>query len=794
MNSKILKTLEFDKITSQLSELTVTDNAQNKARNLLPHKTYQGVKDELVKTLDAVNLLRIKGRLPIVAYQDISPIIKRLKLEKATLNAKELSTISLLLLIMRDILTFLNFNPKDYELGLNALMELIEDVELPLELTKRLEKTFDSEGNVLDTASQTLKSIRHHYQKTEDNIRQQMEAYLKGSTANYLSEAIITIRDNRLVLPVKASYRGKFGGIVHDQSATGQTLFIEPGKIVDLNNNLQELTAREKMEIRRILDELTNWTREEMINIQTIDEKIASLDFIQAKALLANQMKAVEPIINNKHAIKLNKARHPLIDPEKVVANDIILGKDYDFMLITGPNTGGKTISLKTVGLLQLMAQSGLFISAKEYSEVGVFSEIFADIGDEQSIEQNLSTFSSHMDNIINIMSEANQDSLILLDELGSGTDPEEGSDLAISILDHFKKLQVKLMATTHYPELKLYAYNRDRTTNASMEFDVESLSPTYHLLLGVPGYSNAFEIAKRLGMPIDVIEQAKSLRQDQSSDLNDMIKKLADETKKATELKEDFEQKVEESKDIYEKLNQGLDFYHRNVNREIEQAKEKADERLKKAQQQADDIIKTLQVYQQQARSKVDVKEDQLIAAKGQLNQLRDSNLKQNKVLRREKKKQVIKQNDQVKVLAYGQIGTVTKLLGNDHFEVQIGVLKVKVSSKDLEKISQSKAAKSSQPKQQKIKKTRSINLRSTRASLDLRGQRYDEAMMNLDRYIDEALLSNFDSVTIIHGIGTGAIRSGVNQYLKRNSHVKNFGYAPEGNGGSGATIVEFK
>ena len=505
MNKKILKILEFGEITKRLSELAITEPAKNEAEKLVPSGDFDQVQTELKQTLALADLLRIKGQLPLTDFKDVRPSTKRLGV-KANLNAKELGNILLVLSLANEINSFLE-DLDDEKINLTAIDSILDQLDVPDLLFRELKKSLDYDGEVLDTASSALARLRHDIASNEEEIKDKMNAYTKGNSSKYLSEQIVTIRDDRYVIPVKQEYRAKFGGVVHDQSASGQTLFIEPEAVLNLNNRQQNLIAKEKQEIRNILKHLSGLAREEIESLNNIATALTQMDFLQAKAKLAKNMKASEPILTKDHSINLRNARHPLIDPEKVVPNDIRLGDDFDTMLITGPNTGGKTITLKTAGLLQLMAQSGLFIPAEEGSKVGVFEEVYADIGDEQSIEQSLSTFSSHINDIVAIMKNVNKETLVLIDEIGAGTDPEEGASLAISILDFLRKKDAKIMVTTHYPELKLYGYNRPRTTNASMEFDLKTLSPTYHLQIGIPGHSNAFAIARRLGMREDVVK-----------------------------------------------------------------------------------------------------------------------------------------------------------------------------------------------------------------------------------------------------------------------------------------------
>lgn len=600
---------------------------------------------------------------------------------------------------------------------------------------------------------------------------------------------MVTIRDDRYVLPVKQEFKGKLGGVVHDQSASGQTLFVEPEAVLNLNNRQQSLLAQERKEIRKILKHLSALAGEDREQLRNIGIALTELDFLQAKAKLAKKMKASEPMISDNHEVLLRQARHPLIDPEKVVPNDISLGIDFDTMLITGPNTGGKTITLKTLGLIQLMAQSGLFIPTNENSQVGVFGEIYADIGDEQSIEQSLSTFSSHMNDIIYIMKHVNKNTLVLIDEIGAGTDPEEGASLAIAILDELREHGAKIMVTTHYPELKLYGYNRDRTTNASMEFDVKNLTPTYLLQVGIPGYSNAFAITRRLGMNEKVVKKAESLTKDSDSELNKMIARLNEQTKVVTAKRKFLAKNLEKSEELLKKLQDGLDIYNQRLQKQLEFANERANEVVAKKRKKAEAIIAELE---KQKASGAAIKENKLIDAKGNFNKLAKEadNLANNKVLKREKKRHNVAVGDQVKVLSYGQVGTVTKKLSEHDYEVQMGIVKLKVTDCDIEK----EASKAPKKKQTIVRTTRKLNRASASSQLDLRGQRYEEAMVNLDRYMDASLLAGLGSVVIVHGIGTGAIRQGVWQYLKSSRHVKSFNYAPANEGGNGATIVELK
>lgn len=784
MNSKILKILEFEQITNRLSSLAITAPAKEKAANLKPKTDFDKVEKSLKQTLALANLLRIKGQLPLTDFQDVKPSTKRLSV-KANLNAQEFGNILLILSLASEINGFLE--DLDEDIDLSAIDEILDKLVVPDTLFNQLKKSVDFDGEVLDSASSALARIRHDIKSNEEEIKNKMDSYTKGNSSKYLSEQIVTIRDDRYVIPVKQEYRGKFGGVVHDQSASGQTLFVEPEAVLNLNNRQQNLMAQERQEIRNILKHLSSMAREDIENLNEIAFSLSELDFLQAKAKLAKEMKATEPSLSYDNSLYLRKARHPLIDPEKVVPNDIYLGEEFDTMLITGPNTGGKTITLKTAGLIQLMAQSGLFIPAEENSKVGVFKQVYADIGDEQSIEQSLSTFSSHINDIIAIMKNVNDQTLVLIDEIGAGTDPEEGASLAISILDFLRKKDAKIMVTTHYPELKLYGYNRERTTNASMEFDLKTLSPTYRLQIGIPGHSNAFAIARRLGMREDVVKNAQKLMKDEDSDINNMIERLNKQTKAATSARSRLETSLDRSQKLEKKLQDALDWYNQRVQKQLDFAQERANEIVAKRRKKADQIIERLE---NERKKGVQIKENKIIDAKGELNSLerQAQNLANNKVLQREKRRHNVSVGDKVKVLSYGQTGTITKKLSDHDYEVQMGIMKVKVSDRDVEKID---APKKQTPH---VRATSALRRSNARSELDLRGQRYDEAMTNLDRYFDSVLLAGLDVVTIIHGIGTGAIRTGVWQYLRSNRHVKSFNYAPANQGGNGATIVQLK
>ena len=599
----------------------------------------------------------------------------------------------------------------------------------------------------------------------------------------------MTIRDDRYVIPVRAEYKQRFGGIVHDQSASGQTLFIEPQAVVGLNNRLRQNQMDERHEEQRILAELTALLAPYQDEILRNAELLGHFDFINAKARYAHQLKASEPKLSLDNQVNLRQARHPLIDQKKVVANDITIGRDYKAIIVTGPNTGGKTITLKTLALVQLMGQSGLFIPANENSVIGVFDDIFADIGDEQSIEQSLSTFSGHMENIVAILQQADERSLIVVDELGAGTDPQEGAALAIAILDEIGTLGSYVMASTHYPELKAYGYNRPDTINASMEFNGETLRPTYHLLIGIPGRSNALDIASRLGMPAQVIDAARGLTDQDSQDLNAMISDLTEQKRHADRDAAELQTQLEEAKTLHDQLQKQFEQYQHQKDQLMLDAKRDANRLVDESRKRANQIIADIRKKQLAAGQSV-VKEDELISAQGALNALQqDTKLKKNKVLRREKAKLDFHKGDSVLVKSYGQIGVLMQQLDDSHWEVQLGILKMKIATNDLEKAKDS--AKGKKQPRATVRRSGSSGMSPT---LDLRGHRYEEAMAEVDRYIDSALLAGYPSVTIIHGKGTGALRKGVTDYLKRNNRIKSFGFSPANAGGDGSTVVRFK
>ena len=785
MNSKIEKVLEFDKIRAQLAEYATSEKGKQMIKELPIEVEEKAIRNKIEETADGVELLRLKQGIPIPRLKDISFALKRLELE-AGLNGRELSDILRVLATTHEVERFFE-KVEEEEIALKRVPRLVEKLESIPEVTKELEASIREDGYLLDSASPTLHGIRVGIQKTEQEIRRQMDQYLTGKNAQYLSDTIITIRNDRYVLPVKAEYKSVFGGTVHDQSATGQTLFMEPQAVVNLNNKLREYQVQEKREVERILWELSQKLMPYTNSLHQNHYVLARLDVVNAKGQYANEIKATEPIIDRQNHVALWKAWHPLLDREKAVANDIILGEEYQAIVITGPNTGGKTILLKTVGVIQLMAQMGLYIPAGENSRVGIFTEIFADIGDEQSIEQNLSTFSSHMSNIVSILKQINDKSLLLIDEIGSGTDPQEGSSLAIAILDYIASKQSYVIASTHYPELKAYGYDRPKTINASMEFDGDTLQPTYQLLLGVPGRSNAFDISKRLGLPSIIIDQARGLLSEEDQDLNAMISDLEQKRRRAQRDADKMRHQLELSTQLLEDLQKETEQFKANKARLLEEAKERANTLIEQSKDDADKILSEIRELQLRSKQST-VKEHEMIEKKTALTDLKhEQALKKNKVLRKEKVKKALQVGQSVEVLSFGQRGTLVEKVSDEEWVVQMGILKMKIAIEDLAPIAETQEAK----QQVIVKSARSSHVSS---ELDLRGKRYEEAMKDLELYIDAAILANYPRVTIIHGRGTGAIQQGVHKVLRTHRSVASFEFAPMNTGGNGATIVTFK
>ena len=777
MNTKILETLEFNKIKALFEPHILTEQGLEELKGLAPTTKEDKIKQAFAEMEEMQALFVEQPHFTILATREISAVCKRLEMG-ADLNIEEFLLLKRVLLASRELQSFYaNLE----NVRLEQLARWFEKLHNFPHLQGSLQALNDA-GFIENFASEELARIRRKIHDSESQVRDVLQDLLKQK-AQMLTEGIIASRNGRQVLPVKNTYRNKIAGVVHDISASGNTVYIEPREVVKLSEEIASLRADERYEMIRILQELSERVRPHAAEIANDAWIIGHLDLIRAKVRFIQERQAVVPQLSENQEIQLLHVRHPLV--RNAVANDVHFGKELTAIVITGPNTGGKTIMLKTLGLTQLMAQSGLPILADKGSRVGIFEEIFADIGDEQSIEQSLSTFSSHMTNIVDILGKVNQHSLLLLDELGAGTDPQEGAALAMAILEDLRLRQVKTMATTHYPELKAYGIETAFVQNASMEFDTASLRPTYRFMQGVPGRSNAFEIAKRLGLS-DVIVGDASQQVNQDNDVNRIIEQLEEQTLESRKRLDNIREVEQENLKMSRALKKLYNELNREKETELNKAREQAAEIVELALSESDQILKNL-------HSKSQLKPHEIIEAKAELKKLAPEkvDLSKNRVLQKAKKKRAPKVGDDIVVLSYGQRGTLTKQLKDGRWEAQVGLIKMTLEEKEFDLVQGQQEAP---VKKKQVNVVKRASGRGPQARLDLRGKRYEEAMNELDAFIDQALLNNMAQVDIIHGIGTGVIREGVTKYLQRNKHVKSFGYAPQNAGGSGATIVTFK
>lgn len=782
MRQKTLDVLEFDKIKSFVVNEAISDLGREKVAEMSPATDFETVEFQINET-DEISQIYNKHRLPSLSgLSKVAQYIHRSTIG-GVLNVTELNAIKRLIQVQNQFKTFYNqLLEEDEEVKYPILDSQMAQLPILTDLFKDINDKCDAH-DLYDHASYELQSIRSKISSTNQRIRQNLDRVVK-SQANQkkLSDAIVTVRNDRNVIPVKVEYRQDFNGIVHDQSASGQTLYIEPSSVVEMNNQISRLRNDEAVERERILAELTSQVAVESDALLLAESIMGHLDFLIAKARYARAIKGTKPTFHKERTVYLPNAYHPLLDHNTVVANTIEFVDDIETVIITGPNTGGKTVTLKTLGLIIVMAQSGMLIPTLDGSQLSVFENVYCDIGDEQSIEQSLSTFSSHMKNIVEILKEADKNSLILFDELGAGTDPSEGAALAMSILDHVRNLGALVMATTHYPELKAYSYNREGVMNASVEFDVETLSPTYKLLMGVPGRSNAFDISKKLGLSLNIINKAKTMIGTDEQEINNMIESLEKNSKRVDEQRIELDRLVKEAQATHDELAKQYQQYQNYEKSLMDEAKEKANQRVKSATKEADAILKELRELRDQKGA--DVKEHELIDKKKQLDdQYEAKSIKQNV---QKQKYDKIQAGDEVKVLSYGQKGEVLELVGEEEAVVQMGILKMKLPIEDLEKM-----------KKKKEKPTKMVtrsNRQTVKTELDLRGYRYEDALIELDQYLDQAVLSNFEQVYIIHGKGTGALQKGVQQHLKRHKSVKTFRGGMPSEGGFGVTVASLK
>ena len=777
-----IQILEFNKIKQTVDSLCACSLGQKRVEYLSPSIDEKQVEYSLNQSDEALKIILALGEAPLGGVTDITEAIKRAKIS-AMLSAQELLGISRLLYAVSQLKTFserlneIKVDAPIFSSQVNSLVSLNS-------LQTAINDCIDETGYILDSASSELRSIRRSIQSTEARIKEKLN-HVVSERRNKLTDGIVTIRNERYVVPVRAEAKNTFGGTVHDQSSSGNTYFIEPKEVVDLNNKLQEYHVEERREIERILRALTEEVKKFVDALAVNVEVLGEIDFMFAKGKYARLINGTRPKMNTKGIICLVAARHPLIDQKVVVPNDIELGDEYTTIVITGPNTGGKTVTLKTVGLLTLMAQAGLLIPAHETSQLAIFDHVFADIGDEQSIEQSLSTFSSHMTNIVRIMERLTVNSLILFDELGAGTDPKEGASLAISILDYVKVRGARTIATSHYPELKAYAYENDDVINASVEFNIETLSPTYRLLVGVPGRSNAFEISKRLGLKEAILTTARAYVETERTEMTDLITKLEDrglELDHEIQLLQKQNQEVEEMRLDYERK---IAKFEAERERVLEEIKKEAFENIRQAKEEAEQIVADLR--QAKKMADLSIKDHELTE---KLTSLKNSEAKQAEQFKRKaRNKAPLKAGDEVMVLSLNRQGELIEKTKNGDWMVQLGMKKVNIKEDDFEYLRQSVKKKDSG-------KGKMIHKRNTNVGiqLDLRGERYEDAMLRLDKYMDEVLLAGYQTVTIIHGHGTGALRQGVHKYLKKNKHVASFRFGGAGEGGTGATVVELK
>lgn len=791
MNKKALKTLEYDKIIERLVSHASSPMGKELCRRLEPSDDIDVIRRMQRETHDALSRLFKKGNISFGGASDIRPSLRRLDIG-SSLNIPELLAICSLLENAARIKSYGRHDNADV---LPDVLDPLFDALEPLTpLSARIRSCILSEDEIADDASSTLKQIRRSMKQTGDKIHAQLSSLLNGSLRTYLQDSVITMRNGRYCVPVKSEYRGQVPGMVHDQSSTGSTVFIEPMSIVKLNNDIRELENREQAEIEVILAGLSQEAAGYLEVIGYNLENMVELDFIFARASLAMVMDANEPLFNTEGRIRIRKGRHPLIDKQKVVPIDVLLGDAFDLLIITGPNTGGKTVSLKTVGLLTLMGQSGLHIPALDRSELSVFREVYADIGDEQSIEQSLSTFSSHMTNVVSFLEKADRSSLVLFDELGAGTDPTEGAALAISILSYLHKQGIRTMATTHYSELKVYALSTPGVENASCEFDVETLRPTYRLLIGVPGKSNAFAISSKLGLPDYIIEEARNQISEEAESFEDVITSLEESRRTIEKEREEIASYKREIEELKSKFSEKHEKLEQRRDKIIQNAVDEANTILRDAKQYAD---QTLRDFQKFGKDHVDVNqmERERQALREKMNKLekKKSGIDRPKVTSNLKPKD-LNLGDAVRVLSLNLKGTVSSRPDSKGFLfVQMGIMRSKVHISDLQLIDEPVITAPSMQRtgSGKIKMSKSASIST---EIKLLGKTVDEALAELDKYLDDAYLSHLPSVRVVHGKGTGALRKAVHNYLRRQKYVDNFHLAEFGEGDAGVTIVEFK
>ena len=787
METKALKTLEFDKILKRLSDFAVMESTKDEIMRIMPAKTLKSAQKMQDETKEASRILTKCGSLPITCASDVTASLKRADMG-GTLTMSELLNIAKVLETARRI----KMHTKDAECEILAehIDALYEDKRLETDITGAV---IDAE-TMADDASSTLLDIRRKIRAANNKVKDILQKIITSpSHQKHLQEQLITLRGDRYVIPLKSEYKGAIPGVVHDVSATGSTIFLEPMSVVETNNEIRRLLGEEKDEIEKILANLTNEVALVSKLIKMSYDTISCIDLIFAKGKYALATDAFAPKINDKGHINLRRARHPLIDPKKVVATDIYLGKNFDTLVITGPNTGGKTVTLKTIGLLTVMALSGLHITAEEGSEIAVFEDVFADIGDEQSIEQSLSTFSAHMVNIVDILSKISEKSLCLFDELGAGTDPTEGAALAISILEYVKNTGAKCAATTHYSELKVYALSNNRVENASCEFDVETLAPTYRLLIGIPGKSNAFAISKRLGLSQFIIDNAKKHIDTESVKFEDVISEL-EKNRILSEREKDKAQSIkQEAENIKKEMAKRNKILDEKTEKILEKARAEAKKIIEDAKRETEDALK--QIKKAQKMKDLTEANREMERARQKINKKSKENAenKSEKPSVNTKAPKSVKLGDSVEIVSMGQKGTVVTLPDRSGaLTVKVGIMKLKSNLSDLRLIKEEK------PNQKQKRAAGGMGdgakYMNVSTELDLRGENIEDSIYILEKFLDDAVLSSLTQVRIIHGKGTGALRQGIHQYLRKQPRVESFALASYGEGDSGVTVVKLR
>ena len=794
MNKKSLKTLEYDKIISQLQEYASSPLGRQLCRDLLPSVDIREICRTQTETADALTRVRQKGSISFSGLRDVKDSLKRLEIG-SSLGITELLAVSGILTIAARAKAY--GRHEESELPDDSLEETFRLLEPLTPLNTEIKRCILSEDEISDDASPGLRHVRRSMKVISDRVHTQLNSIL-NSNRTYLQDAVVTMRDGRYCLPVKAEYKNQVAGMVHDQSSTGSTLFIEPMAVVQLNNELRELEIQEKKEIEAVLADLSNQTAPFTEEIKMNQELLATLDFVFAKAALARHYKCSQPVFNASGYINIKEGRHPLLNPAKVVPINIHLGKEFDLLIVTGPNTGGKTVSLKTVGLFTLMGQAGLHIPAFDGSELAVFRDVFADIGDEQSIEQSLSTFSAHMTNIVSILDQADSRSLCLFDELGAGTDPTEGAALAIAVLNFLHNMKCRTMATTHYSELKVYALTTPGVENACCEFSVENLQPTYRLLIGIPGKSNAFAISKKLGLPDFIIEDARNHLEANDETFEDLIAHLEESRLTIEKEQEEIRIYKEEAAKLRARLSQKEERLDQRKDKLLRQANEEAQRILREAKETADQTIKNINRLASASGVSREL-EAERARLREKMNQVDQKLTVKAKGPKKTLSAKTLQIGDTVKVLSLNMVGTVSTLPNaKGDLYVQMGILRSQVNIKDLEMAEDTAGAEAKTGGSQKQKtgggKIKMSKSFSVSPEINLIGMTTDEAVPQLDKYLDDAYLARLPQVRVVHGRGTGALRTAVHKKLKKLKYVKEFRLGEFGEGDSGVTIVVFK